>query len=199
MEITIDSREKKCDHIKQWLGSQGIGYIVKKLDVGDYQLADNPAVSVDRKQNLQELSKNLMNRKDHSRFWKEVRRANETGVKLYIVCEHGDGIESIEDVVDWHDEYSGVSGRKLLDEMYRVKVAYNVEFMFCKKQDTASKIVRILTQKDDAETDITERDFMDFDKMLFTFDGYYNMIKTVMRHESEIKYLKRLVDGGETE
>lgn len=169
MNIIIDSREKKCDHIKRWFDCQGIEYTVKKLEVGDYQLTDNPAVSIDRKQNLQELSKNLMNRKDHSRFWKEVRRAYETGVKLYILCEHGDGIESIEDVVDWHDEYSGVSGRKLLDEMYRVKVAYNVEFIFCKKQDTASEIVRILTQNDDAETDIKESDFMDFHKMLFTF------------------------------
>ena len=75
MKVIIDSREKKCDHIKAWFDKNGIEYEVKKLDVGDFMLEGNEKISVDRKQNLSELSRNLTNKSDHSRFWKEVRRA----------------------------------------------------------------------------------------------------------------------------
>lgn len=146
MQIVIDSREKKCDHIKQWFDLNGIEYMVRKLDVGDYYAIYNPVrVCVDRKQNLQELSKNLINRRDHSRFLKEIRRANKLLIKLYILCEHGNGIEKIEDVIKWRDKYTGVSGRILLDAIYKIKIAYGVEFMFCEPKDTAKKIIEIFS------------------------------------------------------
>ena len=145
MKITIDSREKKCDHIKKWFDKHGIEYEIKKLDVGDYQINGNTAISVDRKQNLAELSKNLMNKADHSRFWKEIRRAKEQNIKLFILCEHGGKIKQIQDVALWSDKYSGVSGRRLMDEIYRTHIAYGVEFLFCDKRCTARRIVEILT------------------------------------------------------
>ena len=147
MKVIIDSREKKCDHIKAWFEKNGIEYEVKKLDVGDYMLTDNPKISVDKKQNLSELSRNLTNKADHSRFWKEVRRAREQGIKLYILCEHGGKIKSIQDVAQWHDKYSGVSGRHLMDEIYRTHIAYGVEFLFCDKRCTARRILEILTKE----------------------------------------------------
>lgn len=148
MKIIIDSREKKCDHIKAWFEKNGIEFEVKKLDVGDFMLTDNPKISVDRKQNLSELSRNLTNKTDHSRFWKEVRRAREQGIKLYILCEHGGKIKSIQDVASWNDKYSGVSGRHLMDEIYRTHIAYGVEFLFCDKRCTAWQILEILTKGD---------------------------------------------------
>ena len=105
----------------------------------------NEKISVDRKQNLSELSRNLTNKTDHSRFWKEVRRAKEQRIKLYILCEHGGKIKSIQDVALWNDKYSGVSGRHLMDEIYRVHISYGVEFLFCDKRCTARKIIEILT------------------------------------------------------
>lgn len=144
LRVIIDSREKKCDHIKAWFDKNGIEYEVKKLAVGDYMLTDNPKISVDKKQNLSELSKNLTNKADHSRFWKEVRRARERGIKLYILCEHSGKIKSVEDVGQWHDIYSGVSGRHLMDEIYRTHISYGVEFIFCDKRCTAKKIIEIL-------------------------------------------------------
>lgn len=140
----IDSREKKFEHIKAYFEKNGIDYAIRKLDVGDYQIEGQPSISVDRKQNLQELSKNLMNAKDHSRFWKEVRRAREQRIKLYVVVEHGGQIKSIEDVSKWSDIYSGVSGRALANEIYRVHIAYGVEFIFCDKRSTPKKIIEIL-------------------------------------------------------
>ena len=144
MTVIIDSREKKCEHIKKWFDKNNIEYEIKKLDVGDFMLPDNPKISVDRKQNLSELSRNLTNKADHSRFWKEVRRAREQGVKLYILCEHGGKIKSIQDVALWNDKYSGVNGRSLMNEIYRVHIAYGVEFLFCDKRVTARKIIEIL-------------------------------------------------------
>ncbi len=146
LRVIIDSREKKCDHIKAWFDKNGIEYEVKKLDVGDYMLTDNPKISVDKKQNLSELSRNLMNKKDHSRFWKEVRRAREQSIKLYVLCEHGGDIRSIEDVPKWSDKYSGVSGRDLMDAMYQVHIAYGVDFIFCEKSCTARRILELLSQ-----------------------------------------------------
>lgn len=146
MKIIVDSREKKCDHIKAYFDKVGIVYEVKKLDVGDYQIEGNPSLSVDRKQNLSELSRNLLNREDHSRFWKEVRRANETKTKLIILCEHGGQVKSIKDVALWRDKYSGVSGRRLMDEIYRVHISYGVEFLFCDKRCTGKKIIELLTE-----------------------------------------------------
>lgn len=146
MKIIIDSREKKCDHIKTYFDKNGIDYEVRKLDVGDYQIEGNQTLSVDRKQNLSELSRNLMNREDHSRFWKEVRRAAEKHTKLIILCEHGGKIKTIQDVALWRDKYSGVSGRDLMNEIYRVHISYGVEFLFCNKRCTGKKIVELLTE-----------------------------------------------------
>lgn len=147
MKLIVDSREKKWEHIAEYFDKQGIEYEVRKLDVGDYVLEGNDRISVDRKRNLTELSHNLMNPKDHSRFWREIRRARERGVKLYILCEHGGKIKSIKDVVQWNDKYSGVTGRRLMDEVYRVHISYGVEFLFCSKRSTGRRIIEILTQE----------------------------------------------------
>ena len=144
MKTIIDSRERKFDHIKAYFDKHGIEYEICKLDVGDYQIEGKPQISVDRKRNLAELSKNLMNAKDHSRFWKEVRRAREQKIKLFVLVEHGGQIKSIEDVAKWTDKYSGVSGRNLANEIYRVHIAYGVEFLFCDKRSTARRIIEIL-------------------------------------------------------
>lgn len=149
MKVYIDSREKKFDHIKAYFEKHGIEYEIRKLDVGDYQIEGKPQISVDRKRNLQELSKNLMNAKDHSRFWKEVRRAREQKIKLFVLVEHGGQIKSIEDVAKWTDKYSGVSGRALMDEIYRVHISYGINFLFCDKRSTARQIIEILEGKND--------------------------------------------------
>lgn len=147
MKVIVDSREKKWDNIAQYFEKHGIEYQVRKLDVGDYMLDGVSRISVDRKRNLSELSHNLTNPTDHSRFWREVRRAREQGIKLYILCEHGGKIKSIKDVPLWNDKYSGVTGRQLMDEIYRVHISYGIEFLFCSKNSTGRKIIEILSQE----------------------------------------------------
>lgn len=149
MKIIVDSREQRWEHIREYFDKNGIEYTVKKLDTADYMIEGKPNVRIDRKKDCSELSHNLLNAKDHSRFWKEIRRAREQGIKLFILCEHGGKIKSIKDVAFWNDKYSGVSGRALMNEIYRVSISYGVEFIFCSKRETARKIIEILTERED--------------------------------------------------
>lgn len=144
MTYIFDSREKKNDHVKAYFDKHGIAYRVEKLDVGDY-MVEGGTVSVDRKQNLSELATNLMNRSDRSRFWKEVRRAREQGIKLIVLCEHGGKVKTIKDVAEWSSPYSPVDGKSLMREIYRTHIAYGVEFVFCSKRSTGRRIVELLT------------------------------------------------------
>ncbi len=146
MRIIVDSREKKNQHVLDYFDRHNIDYTVQKLDVADYQIEGNDKVVIDRKQNLSELSRNLMNRKDHSRFYKELRRSKEAGIKMFVLCEHGGKIRSIKDVQLWNDKYSMVSGRALMDEIYRAHISYNIEFVFCDKRSTGRRIVEILSE-----------------------------------------------------
>lgn len=139
----FDSRERKNDHIKAYFDRHGIPYKVEKLDVGDY-MVEGGKVSVDRKQNLGELSTNLTSRDDHARFWREVRRAKECGIKLIVLCEHGGKVHTIQDVAGWHSKYSTVSGRALMEEIYKCHISYGVEFLFCDKRSTGRRIVELL-------------------------------------------------------
>ncbi|MBR5823668.1 MAG: ERCC4 domain-containing protein [Paludibacteraceae bacterium] len=150
MNIYVDSREKWTQdgnddtHIKDYFERHNINYAVKKLDVGDYQIEGKTSISIDRKKNLEELAKNLMNKKDHSRFWKEVRRAKEQKTKLIILCEHGGKIKDIKSVSQWKSKYSPVNGRQLMEEIYKVHIAYGIDFLFCSKRSTGKKIIELL-------------------------------------------------------
>lgn len=155
MVILCDSREKWTQanstdtHIKSYFDRHGIEYEVRKLDVGDYMLDGQPNITVDRKQSLLEMSRNLLNIGDAARFWREVRRAHEQRIKLVVLIEDGRTIKDIRDISKWHSKYSPVSGRKLLYEMCRVEMAYGVEFQLCDRRSTARRIVEILEDSND--------------------------------------------------
>lgn len=150
MKIIVDSREhwthpNSADtHISDYFDRHGIEWEVRKLDVGDYAIEGKPNIAVDRKQSLEELSRNLTNKKDKSRFWNEVRRANKKGIKLVVLVEHGGKICCVSDVANWKSKYSPVNGRYLVNEILRVHMAYSVDFFFCSKRSTAKKIIEIL-------------------------------------------------------
>lgn len=101
--IQIDSREhqKVIDGIKKAFDAAGEKWFVSKLYVGDYMNYDNPRLVVDRKQNLSELCGNVC--QQHERFRAEIIRANEAGIKLVFLCEHGKGIEKLDDVLWWEN------------------------------------------------------------------------------------------------
>lgn len=142
--LIVDSREKRWEHIKYYLTHKGIDFKVKKLDVGDYMAEECPTVIIDRKRNLDECAQNLYSR-DSSRFWRELRRAHDKGIKLVFLVEHGGNIHSINDVPKWNSRYSvKITGKRVADEMFRSHVAYGVDWLFCRKQETAKMILEIL-------------------------------------------------------
>ena len=142
--IICDTREQKNEHILKYFERHGIPYRVDTVDTADYMMEDGQwSIRVERKQNLSELAHNLLS-KDKGRFYREIRRAHEMGIKLYVVCEHGHGIESIEDVAKWINPYGKVTGKTLREAIYRCAIGYGCEFIFCNKRQTGKIISDIL-------------------------------------------------------
>lgn len=130
------------------------------MDTADYMVEGQQNIVIDRKQNLDEICANLTYKgkkanenggkgipSNVARFWREVRRAYEDKIKLVVLIEHGGNIKSLANVAAWGGSRSGISGRKLVDEMDRLSAAYGVEWQFCGKSETAAKILKILNYK----------------------------------------------------
>ena len=145
--IIADTREKKNEHILRYFDRHGIDYEVRKLDVGDYMLEGNNTISVDRKSSVDELASNMLNRNDHARFLREAKRAADSGIKLIVLLETSK-YKSIPDLATWRSKYSGISGRSLMDAIYKTHISYGVEFLFCPKISTGRRILEILSMED---------------------------------------------------
>lgn len=164
MQIQIDTREhnKEWERIKGQFDILGVQYFRSKMYVGDYQSLDNPRLVIDRKKDLQEICGNVC--QQHERFKAELLRAKEQGIKLVILCEHGADIKSLEDVFFWQNprkyqiRWKTVNGKRVKDvisakavdgnQLYKslctIRDRYNVDFVFCQKEETGQKIIDIL-------------------------------------------------------
>ena len=148
MIIQVDSREK-ARAIKPILAEfkrQGVDYYVSKLFIADYMNLDNPRLVVDRKRIL-ELCSNVC--QDHKRFTAELIRAQQYGIKVVILCENTDGVESLSDVLNWvnprlKESPMAVSGERLYRILTAMSKKYGVDFQFCNKKKTGAKIIEIL-------------------------------------------------------
>ena len=153
MKLWIDSREKWTQpqssdtHLSAYFDRHGIDWEVKKLDVGDYMLDGNDTISVDRKASIDELASNMLNRADHARFLREAKLGRQIGVKLIILVE-SNKYKSIPDLREWRSKYSGISGRALMDAVYKTHISYGVEFLFCPKISTGRRIIELLSCTD---------------------------------------------------
>lgn len=151
MDIQIDSREKAraITKIISYFDANNIRHYSSKLFVGDYMSLDNPRLIIDRKQNLQELVGNVC--QQHKRFTAELQRAQDTGIKIIILCEHGGNIKSLYDVNFWYNPRLktsplAVSGQRLFKILFTMSKTYNVDFVFCDKIKTGAKIIELLTE-----------------------------------------------------
>ena len=144
--LTCDSRERKNEHILRYFDRHGIDYEIRKLDVGDYMF-EGGTISVDTKRSVDELASNMLNRNDHARFLREAKRATDSGIKLIVLLETSK-YKSIPDLREWRSKYSGISGRSLMDAIYKTHIAYGVEFLFCPKISTGRRIIELLSCTD---------------------------------------------------
>ena len=147
MIIQIDTREKAraIQQIKREFDKQNIETITSKLYVGDYARIDNLTTVIDRKQNLNELAGNVVEK----RFHKEIQRAHEHGIKIIFLIEHGRGISDLIDVLFWEnprikESPRCISGEHLFKSMNTLSDRYGVEWAFCQKRDTGKRIIEIL-------------------------------------------------------
>lgn len=151
MTIIEDSREKPQAVLKinNYFTQIGARVIRSKMYVGDYQLMSNPYLVIDRKQNLNELCNNVV--QDHRRFTDELKRAEEVGISVVVLVEHGGGIKSVEDVPKWEnprlkESPLAVSGERLYKILKAIEYSYHCRFEFCNKAQTGRRIVEILTE-----------------------------------------------------
>lgn len=149
MHIQIDSREHAhaIAKILAEFKRQGIEHFISKLWVGDYVSLDNPRVVIDRKQNLSELYGNLC--QDHKRFASELIKAQQAGIQLVVLIEHGGKIKSLDDVIGWQNPRLKTSpyawdGLRMYKTMLTVQNKYGVRFEFCTKAQTGARIIEIL-------------------------------------------------------
>lgn len=147
MTIWTDTREQKNKHIIDYFNKFGIAHVRKTVTVGDYFNPDNPSIAVERKRDLSELCGNLGQNK--ARFYREFDRAKTTGIKLILLCEHGGDIKQLSDIANWqnprlNESPRAVTGRELMERLYRLKMVYGIEITFCNKSDTGKRIIELL-------------------------------------------------------
>ena len=149
MEIQIDTREKQRAIVKvlDEFDRQGVKHVSSKLYVGDYMSFDNPRLIIDRKQNLFEVCNNVC--QQHDRFISEIKKANDIGIKLIFLVEHGGKVKSLDDVAEWDNPRLktsplAVSGQRLHKILSTIQKNYNVEFLFCDKRNTGKRIIELL-------------------------------------------------------
>ena len=164
MTIQIDTREHKAEaeRIERQLDAMGVAHFRSKLYCGDYQSLDNGRLVIDRKKDLLELCGNVT--QQHERFRRELIRARDAGIRIIVLCEHGEGIRDLMDVFFWENPRiakrkwvtedgrpkqvpaypNATSGPQLLKILMTIRQRYGVRFEFCNPAETGERIVRLL-------------------------------------------------------
>ena len=164
MTIQIDTREHKHEavRIERQFDAMGIQHFRSKLYCGDYQSLDNGRLVIDRKKDLAELCGNVT--QQHERFRRELIRAQEAGIRIIVLCEHGNGVERLTDVYFWQNPQllkrkwivedgkpkqvpaypKARTGAQLLKTLETISERYDVQFAFCDPERTGETIVRLL-------------------------------------------------------
>lgn len=161
MVIQCDTRQKmnqKHHEAKeQWFIDHGYELLNSKLAFGDYAFPNDMSRTVDTKKDCMELYQDLI--QDHQRFHNECELAQRCGIKLYVLVENKDGFTKPEDILKWknplyfrylRDKKKGIerkppaSNVQLLKIMHSMSRDYGVEFLFCKTEEAAPLIVKLL-------------------------------------------------------
>lgn len=147
--VIEDSRQKDGKHQQKHIGFEdlGVDLLRCKLPFGDYALP--PAVSVDTKENLEEIAGNLCgSMKERDRFIRECKAAAAAGCQLVIMVEteHDGSLLDLGDIRIGSGKV--VTGLQLYRAMTAVSGRYGVRFVLVRPEDAAKEIMRILTGKE---------------------------------------------------
>lgn len=150
MIIQEDTRQKagKHDLKHAYFESTGVDVVRCKLPFGDY--APIPPVSIDTKENMEEIAQNICGGKsEHQRFIRECKAARAAGCKLIILVENTVGVYKLSQVHTWQNPRSRyspncVQGPRLQKAMETISERYGVEFLFCEPELSGEIITRII-------------------------------------------------------
>ncbi len=168
MIILEDTRNQVGKHNLKNAYFESHGILVRrtKLYVGDYTLPTNQGICIDTKEDLQELINDVQH--DHERFRNEMLRATESGIKLIILVENegryvdyrktiwNATVRSIDDLNNWKNPRlfikkngkpvypKAMPGTQLAKICHTMEERYGCKFIFCKPDEAAELIVKIL-------------------------------------------------------
>lgn len=155
MILLEDTRQQDGKHrnIHAYCKRNGIEIIRQKLDVGDYAFPGGK-ISVDTKEDLLELSKNIMS-SDHRRLRAECQLAQELGIHLVFLVEEIPPYGKVDlwevpkwkNSNQWHrygDPMTLVDPRALRKAMITMVVKYGIEFQFCTRRQSPARVIKIL-------------------------------------------------------
>lgn len=168
------NKEGKHGLKNEWWTAHGVTVVRTRFDgnhdvpwsFGDY-CADGSNIVVDSKQHLGEVSTNLG--REHSRFKREVQRANDAGCLLIVLVET-DEAACIQDVRAWvnthcrhcghyrrracdpkldgvclkHGTKKPLQGETIAKQMTTMERNRSVRFVFCRPEDSARRICELL-------------------------------------------------------
>ena len=143
--IIEDTRQKDGKHQLKHIGFDNLGVDLHrcKLPFGDYALP--PEVSVDTKENLEEIAGNLCgSRKERDRFIRECKAAAAAGCQLIVMVEtqHEGSLLDLGEIRIGNG--MTVTGMQLHRAMTAVCGRYGVRFVLVRPEDAAKEIMRIL-------------------------------------------------------
>ena len=155
MILLEDTRNQVGQHknIEAYCKRVGITIERKCLNVGDYMLPDGK-ISVDTKQDILELSHNIMS-SDHRRFQAECVRAQEQGIQLIILVEEVPPFGRLDmwEVPRFRssgmyhrfgDPMTLVDPSALRKACITMQEKYGVKFRFCSKKQSPARLIKYL-------------------------------------------------------
>lgn len=161
MILIEDTRNQigKHKNIQQYCNRHGITLVRKCLAVGDYMLSEdgeNPcgAVSIDTKENLLEIAKNVCS-SDHRRLKAECQRAKDLGIQLIFLIEEVPPYGRVDmwevprwrSSNQWHrygDPMTLIDPKTLHKALKTMTAKYGVKFRFCTRRQSPVRVIKYL-------------------------------------------------------
>jgi len=164
MYLIEDTRNQigKHKNIEQYCKRNKITLVRACLSVGDYMIGKmvdgeiKPVgnISIDTKENCLEICSNICS-SDHRRFKAECERSQQLGIRLIVLIEEMPPFGEIDlwevprwqNSNGWHrfgDPMTLVEPKTLKKAMKTMTDKYGVQFRFCHRKYTASKVMKYL-------------------------------------------------------
>ena len=101
---------------------------------------------IDTKKDVEEIAKNLCNKKEHERVKNEIAKAKELGCNnfIFLICDGK--IKTIDDLKKWKSKHTRVKGVVLAKVMATMHKKYGVRFIFTDKKNAGKYIIKLLTE-----------------------------------------------------